>query len=219
MPLARARDSHKLLFLFRNPVLSGCIVLFTLFWLYTGFTTTNFPNWLLENLLTLPGLVLFGFCYSRYPLSGKSILCVFLFLFLHMYGSQYTYQENPFGQWLQEMLQVKRNHYDRLVHFSFGFLLARPMYEICRHHLKKARWLPYLIPVELTLSMSVLFELLEWSFTALFIKERASVYLGMQGDVWDAQKDMALAFIGAIMAVTLIWLQTTMIPTHQLTKK
>ncbi len=207
MSLARVRYLHRLFYLFRNPVLTGCVVVFALFWLYTGVATTNFPNWLLENMLTLPGLMLFGFCYARYPLSDKSVVFVFLFLFLHMYGSQYTYQANPLGNWLQELWETKRNHYDRLVHFSFGFLLAPPLYEICRHHLKKAKWLPYLIPVELTLSMSVLFELLEWAFATLFVKERASVYLGMQGDLWDAQKDMAVAFAGAVLAVSLIWLQ------------
>lgn len=208
MSFAKVRDAHKLLLLFRNPVLAGCVLVFTLFWLYSGFATTNFFNWLLENLLTLPGLIAFGFFYSRYSLSDKSIVFVFLFLLLHLYGSQHTYQNNPVGHWLQEAFSLSRNHYDRLVHFSFGLLMALPMYEICRYHLKKARWLPYLIPLELTLSMSVLFELIEWIFSTLFVQEKASVYLGMQGDIWDAQKDVALAFLGATIAVFLIWLNT-----------
>lgn len=208
MSLAKARNSHKVLLLFRNPVLTGCSLVFTSFWLYSGFATTNFLNWLLENLLTLPGLVVFGFFYSRYTLSGKSTVFVFLFLLLHLYGSQYTYQDNPIGQWLQETFALKRNHYDRLVHFSFGLLMALPMYEICRYHLKSARWLPYLIPLELTLSMSVFFELIEWIFATLFVQEKASVYLGMQGDMWDAQKDVSVAFLGATLAILGIWLST-----------
>lgn len=205
MSFAKVREAHKFLLLFRNPVLTGCIAVFTLFWLYSGFATTNFLNWLLENLLTLPGLMAFGFFYSRYSLSNKSIFFVFLFLLLHLYGSQYTYQNNPAGQWLQEAFALQRNHYDRLVHFSFGLLMALPMYEICRYHLKSAQWLPYFIPLELTLSMSVLFELIEWIFSTLFVQEKASVYLGMQGDIWDAQKDVALAFLGAAIAVFFIW--------------
>lgn len=206
MSLIKALVPHKLLLLYRNPVLTGCTVVFTLFWLYSGFATTNFMNWLLENMLTLPGLITFGFFYSRYPLSYKSIVFVFLFLLLHLYGSQYTYQDNPLGHYLQEVFSLPRNQYDRLVHFSFGLLLALPMYEICRFHLKNARWLPYLIPLELTLSMSVVFELIEWLFATLFVQEKASVYLGMQGDIWDAQKDVAVAFLGAIIAILFIWL-------------
>ncbi|RDC65111.1 DUF2238 domain-containing protein [Adhaeribacter pallidiroseus] len=205
MSFVKVRAAHKYLLLFRNPVLTGCVLVFTLFWLYSGFATTNFFNWLLENLLTFPGLIAFGFFYSRYSLSDKSIVFVFLFLLLHLYGSQYTYQSNPVGHWLQEAFALPRNHYDRLVHFSFGLLMALPMYEICRYHLKHARWLPYLIPLELTLSMSVLFELVEWIFSTLFVQEKASVYLGMQGDIWDAQKDVALAFLGAAIAVFFIW--------------
>ncbi|MDQ4139962.1 MAG: DUF2238 domain-containing protein [Bacteroidota bacterium] len=208
MSLVKARNTHKFWLLFRNPVLTGSVLVFTLFWVYSGIATTNFLNWALENLLTLPGIVVFGFFYSRYFLSDKSIVCVFLFLLLHLYGSQYTYQENPLGQWLQEVFALERNHYDRIVHFSFGLLMALPMYEICRHHLKSARWLPYLIPLELTLSMSVLFEIIEWVFATLFVQEKASVYLGMQGDIWDAQKDVSVAFLGALLAVTSIWFST-----------
>jgi putative membrane protein len=208
MSLVKARNSHKVLLLFRNPVLTGSVLVFVVFWLYSGFATTNFLNWLLENTLTLPGLITFGFFYSRYSLSDKSIISVFLFLLLHLYGSQYTYQENPIGQWLLEAFNLQRNHYDRIVHFSFGLLMALPMYEICRHHLKSAKWLPYLIPLELTLSMSVFFELIEWVFATLFVQEKASVYLGMQGDMWDAQKDVMVAFLGALFAVLGIWLTT-----------
>ncbi|QMU27544.1 DUF2238 domain-containing protein [Adhaeribacter radiodurans] len=207
MSLVKARNSHKIL-LFRNPVLTGSILVFIVFWLYSGFATTDFLNWILENMLTLPGIIAFGFFYSRYSLSDKSIIFVFLFLLLHLYGSQYTYQENPVGRWLQEAFSLQRNHYDRFVHFSFGLLMALPIYEICRYHLKSAKWLPYLIPLELTLSMSVFFELIEWVFATLFVQEKASVYLGMQGDIWDAQKDVAVAFLGAVLAVLGIWLST-----------
>lgn len=204
MSLVKALVSPKLLVIFRNPVLTGCTLVFIMFWLYSGFATTNLINWLLENTLTLPGLITFGFFYTRYPLSYKSIVFVFLFLLLHLYGSQYTYQDNPLGNYLQNVLSLERNHYDRLVHFSFGLLLALPMYEICRFHLKNAKWLPYLIPLELTLSMSVVFELIEWIFATLFVNEQASVYLGMQGDMWDAQKDVAVAFLGALISVLFI---------------
>ncbi|PSR56704.1 DUF2238 domain-containing protein [Adhaeribacter arboris] len=208
MSLVKARDSHKLLHVLRNPVLAGSILVFVLAWVYSGIATTNLLNWLLENTLTLPGIVAFGFFYVRYSLSDKSVICVFLFLLLHLYGSQYTYQENPVGRWLQETLALERNHYDRVVHFSFGLLMALPIYEICRYHLKSARWLPYLIPLELTLSMSVFFELVEWVFATMFVQEKASVYLGMQGDIWDAQKDVIVAFGGALLAVLWIWFST-----------
>src|SRR5690606_25607977 len=87
-------------------------------------------NWWLENTLTFSAIILLVAFYKYFRFSDLSYTCIFLFMMLHVYGSQYTYAENPFGYWVKEELQLNRNHYDRLVHFGFGFFLAYPLYEV-----------------------------------------------------------------------------------------
>jgi putative membrane protein len=123
---------------------------------------------------------------------------------LHVYGSKYTYAENPFGYWLQDALHLSRNHYDRIVHFCFGFLLAYPMREMFLKWLKYPKWVAWLLPIEITLSVSALYELIEWAVADLFFKSHGASYLGTQGDIWDAQKDIFVAFCGAIIATTIV---------------
>lgn len=133
-----------------------------------------------------------------------SYLLICVYLCLHVYGSKHTYAENPFGYWLQDTLGTSRNHYDRIVHFSFGFLLAYPMREAFLRWLEYPKWVSWLLPIEITLSISGFYEIIEWSVADIFFKEQGDAYLGTQGDIWDAQKDIFLAFSGAILATSIV---------------
>jgi len=177
--------------------------LFAAFWLYTGLTTPDIKNWLMENTLTLSMVIFLVAFYNIFRFSDTSYTLVFLFLLLHVYGSQYQYAENPFGEWLKEQLQLQRNHYDRLVHFGFGLLLAYPMHEVLAKGVGVKAFLSYLLPVEFTLSLSALYEVVEWLVADVAYKgtEQGMAFLGMQGDIWDAQKDIALAFSGALLTM------------------
>ena len=120
---------------------------------------------------------------------------------LHAFGSHYTYAEVPLGFWIQEWFNFSRNNYDRIVHFAYGFLLAYPVREVfLRVAQTKGIW-GYWFPVELTLAFSALFEIVEWLTVIISNPEAGSAYLGMQGDEWDAIKDMAVAGIGALIAM------------------
>jgi putative membrane protein len=121
-----------------------------------------------------------------------------------VYGSKYTYAENPFGYLLKDVFDLSRNHYDRIVHFSFGFLLAYPMREMFLKWLKFPSWVAWTLPIEITLSISAFYELIEWAVADVFFKAQGDAYLGTQGDIWDAQKDIFLAFIGSIIATTIV---------------
>ena len=90
------------------------------------------------------------------------------------------------------------------MHFSFGFLLAYPMRELFLIGLKWPPWVAWLLPIELTLSFSALYELLEWGVADIFFTEQGPTFLGTQGDVWDAQKDIFAAFLGAVIATTIV---------------
>ena len=142
--------------------------------------------------------------YRKYQFSDLSYLLIAVFLCLHVYGSKHTYAENPFGYWLQDVFDTPRNHYDRIVHFGFGFFLAYPMREICLKWLGFPKWVAWLLPIELALSFGAFYELVEWGVADIFFQEQGDAYLGTQGDIWDAQKDIFLAFSGAIVATTIV---------------
>jgi len=183
-------------------------ILFLIFWVYTACTTPDLTNWITENTLTLSFLIILVAFYNIFRLSDTSYTLIFLFLLLHVYGSQYQYAENPLGEWLQQTGNLQRNHYDRLVHFTFGLLLAYPMYEVLVYALKVKPLWSYLLVVQTTLALAALYELVEWVVADLIYggNQQAMDYLGMQGDIWDAQKDMALALLGATLAMETTYL-------------
>jgi len=188
----------------KNPLLITMTALFFLLWISTFTGTTNMSNWLLENALVFLAICVFFLTYRWMKFSDLTYLLLFIYLCLHVYGAKYTYSENPFGFWLMETFGFERNHYDRIVHFSFGFLLAYPMRELFLVGLKYPPWVAWLLPIEITMSISALYELIEWGVADLFFPEQGIAYLGTQGDIWDAQKDIMLAFSGAILATSMV---------------
>lgn len=188
----------------KNPLLWVLLVLFLALWVWTYVGTTDMANWWLENALTFLFILFLTFSYRKYQFSDLSYLLIFIYISLHVYGAMHTYAENPLGYWLKDSFGFERNPYDRVVHFSFGFLLAYPMREAFLNWLDFPRWVSWALPIEITLSVSAIYELIEWAVADIFFKEQGAAYLGTQGDVWDAQKDIALAVLGAILATTLV---------------
>jgi putative membrane protein len=177
---------------------------FTIVWANSLIWTSDINNWMLENALTFLFLVVLFLFYKKYQFSDITYLLIGIYLCLHVYGSKYTYAENPFGYWLQEMFQSERNHYDRIVHFSFGFLLAYPMRELFLKWFQYPKMVAWILPIEITLSISGLYELIEWAVADVFFQEQGVAYLGTQGDIWDAQKDIFLAFSGALLSTSIV---------------
>ncbi|MBX9853708.1 MAG: DUF2238 domain-containing protein [Cytophagaceae bacterium] len=179
------------------PKLFFCI--FLGIWAWTLADTSDLYNWFLENTLTILFGAILIFTFRKYRLSDLSYTFIFAYILLHIYGAKYTYAENPFGFWLQDMLNTSRNHYDRIVHFSFGFMLAYPMRDLFKNTFQFPDKYCWLLPAEITLSFSAMYELIEWAVADVFFPAQGIAYLGTQGDIWDAQKDMALAFSGAVL--------------------
>jgi len=186
--------------------------LFALYWLAWAIQPLYWADWLLENfLLTLfiTGLIL---THRRFPLSNISYTLIFVFVCLHTIGAHYTYAQVPYDDWfravfgtgLNELLGLERNHYDRLVHFSFGFLLAYPIREVFLRVAGARGFWGYYLPLDVTMSFSMLFELFEWAAAVVFGGELGQAYLGTQGDIWDAHKDMALASLGAVISMCVV---------------
>tara|TARA_R110002167_G_scaffold81180_1_gene222460 strand:- start:97 stop:729 length:633 start_codon:yes stop_codon:yes gene_type:complete len=176
------------------------IISFVAIWTNSIIGTTDTANWLIENTLTAISLLFLITTYTKYKFSTFSYLLLCIFLCMHVYGSKYTYSENPFGYWLQDMFISPRNQYDRLVHFSFGILLFYPMQECFAKWLKYPKAIALFLPITIILSVSAIYEIIEWLVADMFFVEEGDAYLGTQGDIWDAQKDMALAFLGSCIA-------------------
>jgi putative membrane protein len=145
-----------------------------------------------------------AFTYRRLPLSDVSYVLLFLFLSLHSAGAHYTYSEVPFGYWLKETFDLQRNHFDRIVHFAFGLLLTYPVHEILTRTVQPRGVWPLLLAVAVITAFSGFFEIVEGIVALLVNPELGAAYLGTQGDVWDAQKDMALATGGAVIVAAVI---------------
>lgn len=186
-----------------NHLLKFLALFYTLVWAWAAINPLHPADWLLENILVIIFVILLIVTYKKFPLSDLSYILITIFLTLHTIGSHYTYAEVPFGFWLQETFNFDRNHYDRIVHFSFGLLLAYPIREVfLRVAHAKGFWAFYL-PLDVTLAFSALYEIIEWGVARVFGGELGAAYLGTQGDIWDAQKDMLAATVGAIICMTI----------------
>lgn len=181
-------------------------IIFITVWANSLIGTTDIKNWLIENTLTVIALLFLILTYKKYRFSDFSYFLICIFLCLHVYGSKYTYAENVFGYWLQDLFHSSRNQYDRLVHFSFGFLVYYPLQECLSNWIKIPKNLALILPVLIILSASALYEIIEWLVADVFFVEQGISYLGMQGDIWDSQKDMALAFLGVVFAFSLFYI-------------
>ena len=180
-------------------------------WIWAAVRPVYPDDWLLENYLVfffIPLIVLLGVWFR---LSLISYTLITLFMILHVIGAHYTYAEVPLGGALQRWLGAERNMYDRLVHFCFGFLLAYPVREVFVRISRARGFWNYYLPVELTLAFSALYELLEWAAAVIVSPEAGLAFLGAQGDPWDAQKDMAMAGLGSVIAMALTYAAATVI--------
>ena len=106
-----------------------------------------------------------------------------------------------YREWLPFLDFTERNHYDRLVHFLFGLLLAVPIREIFLRIVQVRGFWSYYLPLDVAMAFSMLYELIEWAAALVFGGELGVAYLGTQGDPWDAQKDMGLATLGALITL------------------
>lgn len=182
---------------------------FAVIWAALAIDPHDRSAWVLENALVLAlGVALFA-TRRAFVFSRVSYTLIFLFLCLHTLGAHYTYSLVPYDDWwraltgrsLNSLLGWERNNFDRVVHFSYGLLLAYPIREIFLRVAEVRGFWAYFLPLDVTLSTSALYELIEWGAAEFFGGDLGAAYLGTQGDIWDAQKDMALAGLGAVIAM------------------
>ena len=199
MPAKPSRQQHSNQRLLRTLLTSFAAVL-----LWSGIEPFDRFVWSLEVLPALGALCILAATYRRFPLTHLSYSCVWLHAIVLCIGAHYTYAEVPLFHWLREVLDLTRNHYDRVGHFSQGFFPAIIAREVLLRTspLRPGKWL-FAIALSICLAASAFYELFEW-WVALATGEAADAFLCTQGDVWDTQWDMAMCMSGAISALIVL---------------
>jgi putative membrane protein len=178
-----------------------CLAVWFAVWAVCAISPHNRTDWLLENLLTLASVGAALATFRRFRFSDRAYVQMTAFMILHAIGGHYTYANVPLGDWLKDALSLARNHFDRVVHFSFGLLMLRPMRELgFRNDPKLGRFAKLYFATAGVGLWSMGYEIVEWIVAAIVDPAAGTAYLGTQGDEWDAQKDMGLALVGAFIA-------------------
>ncbi|MDO8476139.1 MAG: DUF2238 domain-containing protein [Candidatus Rokubacteria bacterium] len=187
---------------------AGLAALFAVIWLLLAIRPRHRADWALENALVVLAVLVLALAHRRLALSHLSYTLIFVFLCFHVIGAHYTYSEVPYDAWataltgrsLNAALGWQRNNFDRIAHFIYGLLLTYPVREVVIRVTGLRGFWGYFLPMDLTISSSASFELIEWGAAVVFGGDLGIAYVGAQGDPWDAQKDMSLAALGAIVA-------------------
>lgn len=188
-------------------------VVFVLVFAALAISPSHRADWALENALVAAFVLVVALTYKRFTLSRVSYTLIFVFLCLHEVGAHYTYSEVPYDAWFKSLTGTtfnslvgwERNNFDRVIHFAYGLLLAYPVREVFWRIASARGFWSYFLPLDLTMSTSMIYELVEWFAAEAFGGELGQAYLGTQGDVWDAHKDMALASAGALIAMLITY--------------
>ncbi|QDU42428.1 Inner membrane protein YjdF [Symmachiella dynata] len=167
---------------------------------------------LMQHVPTVLAALLLGYVSNRFVISRFSFSLIILFLCLHTFGARYLYSYVPYDAWSENLLGINlsevfgfhRNHYDRVVHLSYGLLLAIPVQEFEHRYLGLSKVLSSLLALEFIIATSASYEMIEWLVAVVFTPDWADQFLGQQGDIFDAQKDMALATTGAIISISVV---------------
>lgn len=177
----------------------------TAYLIWSGINPNGRFNWFVETVPAMVGGIILVATYRKHPLTSVSYTLVWLFALILMTGGHYTYAEVPIGNWLRDSFHLSRNHFDRMGHFFQGVIPAMLARELILRTspLKPGKWM-FVFCVSIALAISASYELFEWQYAVTFGGEMADDFLGSQGDVWDAQKDMFMALCGAIASLLLL---------------
>ncbi|HQS43453.1 MAG TPA: DUF2238 domain-containing protein [Methylotenera sp.] len=172
--------------------------------IWSAISPRDYFTWLLEVFPVLLVLPILCFSYSKFPLTNLAYGLIAVHAVILIVGGHYTYAEMPIFNWLRDYYGWDRNYYDRLGHVAQGFVPAMVAREILLRNsvLPPGNWL-FFIVVSISLAISAFYEFLEW-WVALASGSDAVAFLATQGDIWDTQWDMFLAFCGAIVAQLLM---------------
>ncbi len=193
----------------------GSLILYFLVLILTCIHPIYPDEMYLQHSVTLLVAVFLVFITIKNSLSNKAFLFLVTFMIFHIIGARWIYSYTPYDQWIKSLTGFSinnyfgfhRNQYDRLIHFLFGFIMIIPLREIYSRWFNCPRKFPIYLAFLTILSMSMLYEVFEWSISIFLSPDDAEAYNGQQGDYWDAQKDMALALLGSMVMISILSLK------------
>lgn len=187
----------------KSSIFIWLLIFFAVF-TWSAINPHDYFTWFLEVLPAVIGLIIVIYTYRRFRLTDLLYWLILLHAVILMIGGHYTYAEVPLFNFIRDKFDLSRNHYDKVGHFAQGFIPAIIAREILirTSPLKPGKWL-FFIVVCICLAISAVYELVEW-WVAVASGTAADAFLGTQGYVWDTQSDMAMALLGAIIALVFL---------------
>ncbi len=178
------------------------LIVYLLIWIYLAISPLYRDVWIDENTFTVVFVLFLILTYKKFRLSNFSYTLIFFFMILHAIGGHYSYTEVPIGNWFRDTFDLTRNHYDRVVHFLFGLIFFFPIYEFISKKLKVSWGWACFLSFFVLAGLKGIFEIIEYFYVIIIDTSTVSSnYLGMQGDIWDAQKDMLLGISASIISL------------------
>jgi putative membrane protein len=167
---------------------------------WSSINPSGYPIWVLEVGPSVISVIIIVLYYRKIRFTTLTYTIIALLSILTFIGGHFTYDDVPLFEWLKETYDLKRNHYDRLGHFFKGalFIVFREVL-ILKTSLNTGKWVQFLA-VSITLSLAAIYEIVEW-IVSILSNKTSQDFVGAQGDVWDAQWDMALTFLGSLLAM------------------
>lgn len=186
-----------------RPRLLSIAAAFLVVWIWLAITPFDREDWAMENTLVFLVIAVLAAGYERFQFSDLSYLLIAVFLTLHEFGAHYSYDRVPLGLWLKNTFHFARNDYDRIVHFSFGFCWTLPLREFFIRRARIRGLWTYYLPVSAVLAWSAVYEIIE-AYTAQMYPGEERKFLGLQGDIFDSQRDMTCSLLGAVICTILL---------------
>lgn len=161
--------------------------------------------WWAENIPIVLIAATLAATFRRFRFSNMAYAMASVLLYMHTIGGYYTFERVPFG-FVTDLFGFERNHYDRIAHFSVGFY-AYGIAEWCaRKRWVSSAWVLWSFPVFAIFTVAAAYEIIEWQYAATSDPTAGLAFLGSQGDIWDAQKDMLADGLGGMLATTMFFL-------------
>ena len=180
------------------------LLIYFIIFIWSAISPVEYFTWFLEVLPAVIGLGVLILTYKKFKLTNLAYVLILVHCIILMVGGHYTYAKVPLFDWIRDYLELERNNYDKVGHLAQGFIPAIVAREILvrKSVVNGKKWLSFMV-VCFCLASSALYELIEW-WVAELTGESAEAFLGTQGYVWDTQSDMALALLGALLALVLL---------------
>ena len=182
------------------------LTLFVIIWILLAIEPLYRFAWFIENIVVFIFVPIVLLSYFKFRLSNLSYILIFIFGVLHILGAHYTYGATPWGDWVTELFEFERNHYDRVIHFLYGIVMVPITMDLFKRHLPRSPLVTGVFVFAIVFAVGGLYEITEFVVGLIVNPEAGLAFLGFQGDIWDTQKDMLLQGFVALLGLGIVYL-------------